>query len=251
MKVFKLLMIVLALSSSLSVIAQQSTYVIVHGAWGGAWQFKKTAFQLQEAGHHVYRPSLTGLGDKHHLAHKDINLSTHINDVVNAIIFEDLKDVILVGHSYGGMVITGVADSIPHRIKKLIYLDAIVPHDGESAFQALSHGKEVSISSITTADEHFLIPAWVRDTTKTPRDVPHPIKTMTQSLLLKNNERLVLPTTYVFTAEESKGGAEKDDFYPFYLRAKSNNWKIIHLEASHNPQIDKLDKLIDILLQEK
>lgn len=251
MKVFKLLLIGLALGSSLTAIAQQSTYMIVHGAWGGTWQFKKTAIKLQDAGHHVYRPSLTGLGDKHHLAHKDIDLHTHIKDVVNAILFEDLKEVVLVGHSYGGMVITGVADSIPNRIKKLIYLDAIVPHDGESAFQALSQRKELSFSSTIKADEHFLIPAWVRDTTKTPRDVPHPIKTMTQSLPLKNSARETIPTTYVFTYEETKGGAKKDDFYPFYLRAKSNNWNIIYLEASHNPQIDKLDELVNILLLEK
>lgn len=231
--------------------AQQTTYVIVHGAWGGAWQFKKTAQYLQQAGQQVYRPSLTGLGEKHHLAHKDIDLSIHINDVVNAILFENLHDVVLVGHSYGGMIVTGVADSIPDRIKKLVYLDAIVPQDGESAFDALRLRNDLSFSTRVQANQDFLLPTWVRDTTKTPRDVPHPIKTMTQVLSLKNPKRLAIPTTYVFTYEKQKGGMEKDDFYPFYLRSKEYNWKTIYLEASHNPQIDKLEELVEILLKEK
>jgi len=251
MNIIKSLLSLLLLSCGLFASAQQSTYVIVHGAWGGAWQFKKTAKLLQESGQEVYRPSLTGLGEKHHLAHKDIDLQVHIKDVVNSILFENLKDVVLVGHSYGGMVVTGVADSIPERIKKIVYLDAIVPEDGESAFQALSKGKELSFASRVKADEDFLIPAWVRDTTKIPRDVPHPIKTMLQPLYLKNAKRMQVPTTYVFTYEEAKGGKEKDDFYTFYQRAKAYNWNIVELEASHNPQIDKIEDLIHILLKEK
>ena len=203
MKALQLLIVLGALCCHLTSIAQSSTYVIVHGAWGGTWQFKKTAHLLQDAGQQVYRPSLTGLGDKYHLAHKDIDLRTHIHDVINSILFEDLKDVVLVGHSYGGMIITGVADSIPDRIKKLVYLDAMIPKDGESVFGALSHGKELSFSSAIKPEQDFLIPAWVRDTTKTPRDVPHPIKTMTQQLALKNKKRMQIPTTYVFTYEST------------------------------------------------
>src|SRR5512138_2664893 len=108
------------------------TIVIVHGAWGGAWAFKRVEAMLRDKGYNVYRPQLTGLGDRVHLARPDIGLSTHIEDVVNMILFEDLHDITLVGHSYGGMVITGVADRVPDRIKRLVYLDALLPDSGES-----------------------------------------------------------------------------------------------------------------------
>ena len=88
---------------------------------------------LTAAGHEVYRPTLTGLGEKVHLSNPDIDLTTHINDIANVILFEDLKDVVLVGHSYGGMVITGVMNQIPGRIKHAVFLDAAVPEDGTSA----------------------------------------------------------------------------------------------------------------------
>src|SRR6185295_14845920 len=101
------------------------TIVIVHGAWGGAWAFKKVEALLREKNFQVYRPQLTGQGDRVHLARPDIGLNTHIDDVVNTILYEDLRDIILVGHSYGGMVITGVADRVPDRIKRLVYLDAM------------------------------------------------------------------------------------------------------------------------------
>src|SRR6185369_11445078 len=108
------------------------TIVIVHGAWGGAWAFKKVDAMLRQKGFDVYRPQLTGQGDRVHLARPDIGLNTHIDDVVNMILYEDLRDIILVGHSYGGMVISGVADRVPDRIKRLVYLDALVPNDGDS-----------------------------------------------------------------------------------------------------------------------
>src|SRR6266850_8241991 len=113
--------------------ATKPTIVIVHGAWGGSWAFRKVEELLREKGFNVYRPQLTGLGERVHLARPDTGLSTHIDDVVNMILFEDLHDIILMGHSYGGMVITGVADRVPDRIRRLVYVDALVPNDGESA----------------------------------------------------------------------------------------------------------------------
>jgi pimeloyl-ACP methyl ester carboxylesterase len=228
----------------------QSTYVIVHGAWGGAWQFKYTAEQLQQNGQIVYRPTMTGLGERHHLYTNEVNLTTHITDVVNTILFENLNDVILVGHSYGGMVVTGVADSIPERIKKVIYLDAIVPDERQSAVQALGMDESTAGNSFDVKDG-VVVPAWVKDTTKTPRDVPHPIATFTQPLNYSAEKLSKRPITYIFTYENNKGGKEKDQFYSFYEKAKKRNWKIVELEASHNPQIDKLNELVAILLEEK
>lgn len=234
----------------LNVYAQQATYVIIHGAWGGAWQFKKTAQLLTDQGHLVYRPTMTGLGERFHLMNDDINLDTHIKDVVNTILFENLHNVVLVGHSYGGMVMTAVADSIPERLKRLVYLDAIVPENDQSAIESL--GMNVAeASSRFKIDGSKIIPSWVKDSAKVPRDVPHPLSTFTQKIQLKNNKRLALPTTYILTYESAKGGKEKDDFYPFYQKALVNKWKTVNLEASHNPQIDKLDELVHILLEEK
>ena len=237
--------------SSLGAYAQQkSTYVIVHGAWGGAWQFKRTAEALQQQGQTVYRPTMTGLGERHHLLNQDINLSTHIKDVVNTILFENLNEVILVGHSYGGMVVTGVADSIPERIKKIVYLDAIVPDNGHSALQSMGMNENKEGGGFQVQNG-TVTPTWVRDTTKTPRDVPHPIQTFAQPLVLNRSEEIAkIPTTYIFTYETNRGGKEKDDFYKFYQKANARKWKIVELEASHNPQIDKLDDLVEILLKE-
>src|SRR4029077_10581884 len=116
-----------------SAASQRFTYVIVHGAWGGGWDWKQVDQLLSADGHKVYRPTLTGQGERSHLASTNIDLDTHIQDIVNVILWEDLHDVVLVGHSYGGMVITGVADRVPDRIKHIIYVDALLPEDGECA----------------------------------------------------------------------------------------------------------------------
>ncbi|MGE8381407.1 MAG: alpha/beta fold hydrolase [Sphingobacterium sp.] len=231
-----------------SVYAQQTTYVIVHGAWGGAWQFKKTANELEKEGHKVYRPTLTGLGERYHLADTSIRLQTHINDVVNTILFEDLRDIVLVGHSYGGMIITGVADSLPGRIKKLVYLDAILPDNQESVLSLMVKPGDNGL--LKFEKEGFIIPFWVKDESKFPRDVPHPLKTMTDKISLRNPERERIPATYILTYEEGKA-MEKDDFYPFYAKAKQRHFKTVELIGDHNPQIKKLKELVDLLSQEK
>ena len=126
------------------------TYMIVHGAWGGGWAFKEVERLLRADGHTVYRPTLTGQGEKVHLAGlltTNIDLNLHITDVVNVIEWEKLQDIVLVGHSYGGMVITGVADRVPDRIKHVIYLDAIVPENGESANIALGNPNRESTNA--------------------------------------------------------------------------------------------------------
>ncbi len=110
-----------------------STYVLVHGGWDGGWAWRPVASELQSAGHEVFTPTLTGSGERVHLASPAVGLDTHILDVVNVFRYENLSDVILVGFSYGGMVITGVAEQVPERIRQLIYLDAFVPQDGQSA----------------------------------------------------------------------------------------------------------------------
>jgi len=112
-------------------------FVLVHGAWHGGWCWRRVARRLQAKGHRVLAPSLTGLGDRAHLLSPQIGLSTHIDDIVGLLTYEDLDDVVLCGHSYGGMVITGVADRVGERLRSVVYLDAFVPSDRQSTFDLL------------------------------------------------------------------------------------------------------------------
>jgi pimeloyl-ACP methyl ester carboxylesterase len=109
-----------------------ATFVLVHGAWHGGWCYRDTAKALRAAGHTVFTPTHTGVGERFHQSSEAITLETHIRDVCGLIEFEELDNIILCGHSYGGMVITGVADRVPGKIKALLYLDAFVPEHGDS-----------------------------------------------------------------------------------------------------------------------
>jgi pimeloyl-ACP methyl ester carboxylesterase len=111
-----------------------TTYVLVHGAWGGGWKFARVAERLRRRGHIVFTPTLTGAAERSHLLSGNITLSTHVTDILNVFRYEDLSDVVLLGHSYGGMVITAVADKIAEKIAALVYLDAFVPENGQSLF---------------------------------------------------------------------------------------------------------------------
>lgn len=218
------------------------TIVIVHGAWGGAWAFRKVDAELRDKGYNVYRPQLTGLGERVHLTRPDIGLSLHIEDVVNMILFEDLRDIILVGHSYGGMVITGVADRVPERIKKLIYVDALVPNDGESVNSIL--GESDFIKNMIKGD--YIVPPWVKPDTPVPHDEPQPLKTFTERIVLKNQIARKLPATYILTVEKGKE-AKDDDFYKQSLRAKERGWPVRQLTADHNPQWSATEAFVKML----
>lgn len=109
-----------------------TTFVVVHGAWTGAWSWDRVAARLRRAGHDVHVPALSGLGERSHLAMLPITLTTHIEDIVNEMVFHALDDVVLVAHSYGGFVATGVVERVPERIAAIVYLDAFIPDDGQS-----------------------------------------------------------------------------------------------------------------------
>ncbi len=109
-----------------------AVFVLVHGAWGGAHGFRKVRGPLREAGHEVFTPSLTGIGERAHLTSPQVSLTTHIADVVDAVWYEDLSDIVLLGYSYGGVVVTGALEHIGDRVRHLVYLDAFVPGDGET-----------------------------------------------------------------------------------------------------------------------
>src|SRR5258708_11729168 len=184
-----------------SIPPAKPTIVIVHGAWGGSWAFRKVEELLREKGFNVYRPQLTGLGERVHLARPDTGLSTHIDDVVNMILFEDLHDIILMGHSYGGMVITGVEDRVPDRIRRLVYVDAFVPNDGESVM-SITGSRGNWLKDMIKGD--YIVPPWVKPDQPPPHDVPQSLKTFSEPIVLKHKAAPDLPPTYILTVANAK-----------------------------------------------
>ncbi len=185
--------------------------------------------------------TLTGLGERAHLVNANVGLETHILDVVNTILFEDLREVTLVGHSYGGMVITGAADRLPDRIARLVYVDAFVPENGESV-ASLRSGTGGKPPGDTRGD--VIVPAWVKPGTLPPTDVPHPAKTFTDTISLTSRDRERLPTTYILTVDP---GATTDAFDPFAARARAKGWQVHTLAADHNAQRSARNELCALL----
>src|SRR5215510_3541187 len=130
-----------------------ATFVLVHGSWAGSVVWRELAPRLRKAGHDVHAPTLTGIGARKHLLNREIDLDTHIQDVIGVIDDADLSDIVLVGHSYGGMVITGAADRVPERIASLVYLDAFVPENGQSNLSMLPPGVHLA----TVPGEDWLV----------------------------------------------------------------------------------------------
>jgi pimeloyl-ACP methyl ester carboxylesterase len=219
------------------------TIVIVHGAWGGSWAFRKVETLLRDKGFNVYRPQLTGLGERVHLSRPDIGLTTHIDDVVNTIMYEDLHDIILMGHSYGGMVISGVADRVPDRISRLVYVDAFVPNDGESVM-SINETRSDWLKPMIKGD--YIVPPWVKPDQPPPHDVPQPLKTFAEPISLKNKAALKLSATYILTVDAGKE-ARNDDFWTQAQRAKERGWPVLQLTADHNAQWSAPEALVEML----
>lgn len=220
------------------------TYVIVHGAWAGGWAFKEVDNLLTADGHKVYRPTLTGQGERVHLATTNTDLSTHIQDIVNVILYEDLHDIVLVGHSYGGMVITGVADRVPDRIKHLVYVDAFLPEDGESLNTSRGRGGRGGPGLITT--NGFAILRGYNPNKPPPSEVPQPAKTLSEPISLKNPAAKKIPTTYILAVA---AGRQPQDamFFFFYERAKARGWTALTMEGDHNVQWSHPKELVQLL----
>jgi pimeloyl-ACP methyl ester carboxylesterase len=219
-------------------------FVIVHGAWGGGWDWRGVDSLLTRMGHSVDRVTLTGLGDRVHLASPQVGLDTHITDVVNAIEFEQLTDVILVGHSYGGMVITGVAERIPQRIRHLVYVDAFLPEHGESVRLLADSGFNRMVASM--GKEGMLVPPWARAEMPIPKDVPHPLKTFTDTLALVSPAARTLPGTYILTIDK---GAREDGFTRFAKRAEARRFRLHTMrDTDHVPERSAPAALVALLV---
>jgi pimeloyl-ACP methyl ester carboxylesterase len=213
-----------------------ATFVVAHGAWSAGWVWKKMRPLMRGFGHEIFTPTYTGLGERVHLLSPNINLDTHIQDILGVLECEDLNDVILIGHSYGGMVATGVADRASKRIRRVVYLDAFVPRNGQS----LADLRVVPMKANRKAGEWLVTPnpappdtpesdiAWI-----TPRRFPHPLKCMLQKVKL-TGEVEKLPRTYIYCTRP----APDDGFRQFAKRAKKEEgWQYLEIDASHNPHV--------------
>ncbi len=224
----------------------KETFVLVHGAFGSISSLKALSTELQKNGHESYLVSLSGLGDKYHLANKDIDLDTHISDIVNLIEFGDLKNVTLIVHSYAGMLARSAAAKIPKRIKHIVYLDAYLPDSNEAVIDLINENKKAWLFSLVK--DGMVVPPWSNDSMPAPRDVPHPFQTFMQRTTFSENEKT--SSTYLLFVEKGKE-VKEDDFYTFYKRAKSLKYKTAILEGPHNLQRKKpkyvSDKILELL----
>lgn len=215
-----------------------TTFVIVHGAWGGAHGFRHVRRILQDAGHAVYTPSLTGLGERVHLASPLVNLSTHVRDVVNHVLYEDHRDFVLVGFSYGGFVVTGALEHIAERVGHLVYLDAFVPKRGESLASHV-HGEGRPKIEI---GEAWLVPGIPREfddpeegAWMTPRRTPQPRGCFTEPVYLaKPLEDYPFSRSYI---KATVGGPNETGNAAFWRAAKhaqgSKAWRYFEIATNH------------------
>lgn len=218
-------------------------YVLVHGAWHGGWCWQRISSILRGSGAIVYTPTLSGLGEHKNVLSPAINLDTHISDIVNLMEMEDLHNVILVGHSYAGTVITGVADRIPERLSKLVYLDAILVENGQSALSIQPPSVEEVMKQSAAKDGGLTIPAWpatifgVKDSADArwvdARLTGQPFKTFSQPLTLHHPYGNHLPLIFIACTTDMLPA-----IVPFANRTRqSKDWKYYELATGHDAMI--------------
>ena len=232
-----------------------ANYVLVHGSWLGGWCWQRVTPLLTAAGHNVLAPSLTGLGDRTHVGHGVIDLDLHIKDISALLEWEDLTEVILVGHSYAGMVITAVGDRMPERVAHLFYVDAVVPEDSKAIVDLIPPEMAESIRAAAAAnDDPTRMPpappealgitdpgdvAWVM-----AKSVGMPIATHEQPIQLTGTYKNVAKRTYVACTDPVLGGLEATA-----AAARDDpDCNYFEIATGHDPMITKPSELADILL---
>jgi pimeloyl-ACP methyl ester carboxylesterase len=214
--------------------------VLVHGSNDGGWVWQKVAPLLRAVGYEVYAPTLSGLGDRAHLVNCGVDLGMHINEIINLLHYEDLSDVTLVGNSYGGMVISGVAARAPERIKRLVYLDAYVPDDGQSEQDLWPEEMRAAVEADAATARGLRNPPppavfgitdpaladWVKE-----RGTPQPVATYTEPVPAGSARSAAIERVYIHCV----GGPATTTpvFAPFAAKARAAGWKVYELAAGH------------------
>jgi pimeloyl-ACP methyl ester carboxylesterase len=229
------------------------TFVLVHGAWHGGWCWRRVADRLRSGGHTVFTPTLTGLGERSHLGRAGINLATHIADVVNVMKWEELSDVVLCGHSYGGFVISGVAEQLGSAIRSLVFLDAFVPRDGESVEDLTAPAVKEGIRTALQRGDVAIPPrpaeafgvnaadrAWVDRLC-----VAQPIATFTDKIALTGARERIAKKTYIRAKAYANPGFDRahDE-----LRSDPS-WRTCEVASGHDVMVDQPERLTEILLE--
>ncbi len=228
------------------------TFVLVHGAWHGGWGWARVAGRLRSRGHTVFTPTLTGLGERSHLLHSGINATTHITDILNLIEFEELSDIVLIGHSYGGCVISGVAEKVPGAIRSIVFLDAFLPDDGDATLDLVQPAvQKVIRAAIARGDSTVPVRnaaafnvnekdrAWVDSLAG-----PHPIGTFTEKLKLIGARDRIAKKAYIRAS-----GYPNVSFEKAHARAEAEGWRTYEVPCGHDVMIDEPDRLTEILLE--
>lgn len=243
-----------------------AVYVLVGGGWLGGWCWQEVARRLREEGHDAYPVTLTGLGEREHLASPEVDLETHITDVVNLIEFEDLHDVVLLGHSYAGVVVTGVADRVPERLSQLVYLDTGPLPDGTAIIETFPPETRRHIEQqVEESGGGWRFPMPPQDELANfgsidglddarlellrSRAVDQPFGTFTQPLRLGNPAREALPKVGIvcsFSLEEVRSIIASDN--PVFREMAGPNWRFVEFPTGHYPMFSRPDDLAVVLL---
>jgi pimeloyl-ACP methyl ester carboxylesterase len=244
-----------------------AAYVLVGGAWLGGWCWQPVARRLREAGHEAYPVTPTGLGERSHLSNPDVNLETHIADVVNLTEFEDLRDVVLVGHSYAGIVVTGVADRVPECIAQLVYLDSGPAPDGVSFLDTQPPGiREYTERQVVEHGDGWLIPvpSWEEFENVNgasleglgneerrlmrSRAVAQPFGTYTQPLRLEKRTEGPLPKTLIANSFPLAQVREMiASGHPWFREMGGPQWRLLELPSGHWPMFSRPNDLAEVL----
>jgi len=233
--------------------SSQKTFVLVHGAYHGGWCWARVAGLLRAQGHQVFTPTLTGLGERSHLMSADIDLDTHIADVVNVIRWERLENVVLCGHSYGGWVISGAAEQVAAQLSAIVYLDAFVPNDGERGIDLASgRSREALDRALAAGDIARAAPpargwglneadcAWV-DALLTP----HPVGVSLQPIRLTGARDRVPSKAYVLAT-----GVPSPQFVAYHQKLRSDpSWRLYEVPCGHDVMVDMPERLAEILVE--
>lgn len=232
---------------------QKTTFLLVHGAWHGGWCYRETSDYLQKRGHRVFTPTLTGLGERSHLINDPITLDTHVRDIVNLVQFEDLDDIVVCAHSYGGIILTMALDQIYQRVRAAVFLDAMIPQNGQSVLDFAGHemrdviDQQIAAGAIgltAPPPEAFNVSSslveWVRE-----KMTPHPIGTFGAKIPVGDGLSRVRHKVFV-RAEDYP--SETFDLCRGQAEARSD-WFVESLSGGHDLMVDQPEKTAAILLR--
>jgi len=221
-----------------------TTYVLIPGGWHGGWAYSEIVARLASHGHRAIAPSLSGLADRRHLANFGVNLNTHIEDITNLLNFEDLEDVVLCGHSYGGMIVSGVCDRVPQRIRARVYLDAYVPKTGDSCWALAGEAyREIFLAGLS--DDGLSSAPPERLLQRDARVTPHPFASLVQEIHLTGAIEKVPHKGYLLALDH-----DGSPFTSVYQEIRSApGWRTVTLNCRHNVMAALPEEVVNFLLE--